>query len=112
MTETASRSRKPARARYFAENRRMRRKEQRVLASSHGRWTHEALVAHQRENAGRKTRPEVSREEAEERRLLKVYRKELARFRRSMEVLRGFAAARKRERAETSVVPAPRVQAA
>ncbi len=82
--------RKPARARYFAEDRRTRHKERRVWASSHGRWTYETLMAHQRGTPGKK-KATVSPAERAEHRLLKIHKKALGNLRRACELLRQFA---------------------
>ncbi|HOW72574.1 MAG TPA: hypothetical protein PKY77_18390 [Phycisphaerae bacterium] len=68
MAGIGKRANKPAHRRYQAENRRLVHKRKRVRVSSHGRWTYESLLAHQKIKAAEWARRKEL-EEAEEKRL-------------------------------------------
>lgn len=49
MAKAGKRAGRPAHKKYVAENRNRKHKELKVLKSSHGKWTYDDLVKHQKE---------------------------------------------------------------
>lgn len=54
MSKIGKKANRPSRERYKGENRRTVNKRRRVLRSSHGKWTYEALLDHQRKVTSRR----------------------------------------------------------